>query len=247
MDLRHVVGFLDDYLNISAYPDSSVNGLQVEGSESVEKVAFAVDASMQSFMYAVEVEADMLVCHHGIIWNGIERVTGLIRERLKFLLENEISLYAAHLPLDAHPEIGNNAMILRGIGVEPEEEFGEYRGTKIGYAGYTSAEFEEILEKLEERFGEVGYMKFGDDIVEKVAAVSGRGAGYIEEAMRSGVDLLITGEIEHSAYHTAKDGGMNVIYLGHYSSETPGIRALMNVVEDKLGLEVEFLDIPTDL
>ncbi len=247
MELWHVVSFLDDYLRISAYPDSSINGLQVEGGEAVEKVAFAVDASMQSFMQAVEVEADLLVCHHGIIWNGIERVTGLVRDRLKFLLENEISLYAAHIPLDAHPEIGNNAMILRSIGVEPEEEFGDYRGVKIGFAGYTSEDFEEILEKLEDRFGDVGYMKFGNDVIEKVAAVSGRGAGYIEEAMRSQVDLLITGEIEHSAYHTARDAEMNVIYLGHYSSETLGMKALMNVVEDKLGLDVEFLDIPTEL
>ncbi|NOY11119.1 MAG: Nif3-like dinuclear metal center hexameric protein [Archaeoglobi archaeon] len=247
MELQHVVSFLDDYLRINSYPDSSVNGLQVEGGESVERIAFAVDASMQSFMYAVEVEADMLVCHHGIIWNGIERVTGLVRERLKFLLENEISLYAAHIPLDAHPEIGNNAMILRSLGIEPEEEFGDYRGVKIGFAGYTSEEFEDILEKLEERFGDVGYMKFGEDLVEKVAAVSGRGAGYIEEAVRAQVDLLITGEVEHAAYHTARDAGMNVIYLGHYSSETLGLKALMNVVESELGLDVEFIDIPTEL
>ncbi|MBE8539783.1 Nif3-like dinuclear metal center hexameric protein [Geoglobus acetivorans] len=247
MDLKLIEGFLDEYLNVHGFTDTSTNGLQVEGSHDVEKIAFAVDASMQSFTYALECEAEMLVVHHGIIWNGVDRITGLLKERLKFLLENELSLYAAHIPLDAHPEIGNNAMILRYIGVEPEDRFGDYKGTKIGYAGYANSEFEEILEILEDRFGEVGYMKFGDDYVEKIAVVSGRGAGYIEEAKKEGVDLLITGEIEHSAYHTAKDCAMNIIYLGHYNSETPGVKALMNIAGDKLGVEVEFLDIPTDL
>ncbi len=246
MDLYQLAGFLDDYLRIHEYQDSSINGLQVEGIGTVEKAAFAVDASMEAFRRAVEIDADILMVHHGIIWNGIERVSGTVRERLKFLLENELSLYAAHIPLDAHPEIGNNAMILRMVGVEPEEGFGEYRGRKIGFAGYANLEFEEILEKLEDRFGDVGYMKFGKDEIEKVAAVSGRGAGYVEEAFRTGVDLLITGEIEHSAYHPAREAEINIIYLGHYSSETPGIRALMNIVAD-IGIDVEFIDIPTDL
>ncbi len=246
MELEELVRFLDDYLKIGEYSDSSINGLQVEGIQSVEKAAFAVDASIEAFRRALEIEADMLVVHHGLIWRGIERVTGLIRERLKFLLENELSLYAAHIPLDAHPEIGNNAMILRMIGVEPEEPFGSYGGVKIGFSGYAGLEFEDVLENLEERFGDVGYMKFGRDKIEKVAAVSGRGAGYVEEALREGVDLLITGEMEHSAFHPVREARINVIYLGHYNSETAGLKALMNVVAD-IGIDAEFIDIPTDL
>ena len=246
MELEELVRFLDDYLKIGEYSDSSINGLQVEGIQSVEKAAFAVDASIEAFRRALEIEADMLVVHHGLIWRGIERVTGLIRERLKFLLENELSLYAAHIPLDAHPEIGNNAMILRMISVEPEEPFGSYGGVKIGFSGYAGLEFEDVLENLEERFGDVGYMKFGRDKIEKVAAVSGRGAGYVEEALREGVDLLITGEMEHSAFHPVREARINVIYLGHYNSETAGLKALMNVVAD-IGIDAEFIDIPTDL
>ncbi len=246
MELRDFAEFLDDYLRIDEYQDSSVNGLQVEGIGNVERAAFSVDASMEAFRKAVEIDADILIVHHGIIWNCIERVSGIIRERLKFLLENELSLYAAHIPLDAHPEIGNNAMILRMVGVEPEEPFGEYKGRKIGFSGYTDLEFEEVLERLEDRFGEVGYMKFGRDEIGKVAAVSGRGASYVEEAVNEGIDLLITGEMEHSAYHPAKEIEMNIIYLGHYSSETVGLKALMNVVAD-IGIDVEFIDIPTDL
>lgn len=247
MDLHHITDFLNDYLQITRYPDSSVNGLQIEGAINVEKAVFAVDASMESFMQAVELDAELLVCHHGIIWDGIGRITGLMKERIKFLLENELSLYAAHIPLDAHPEIGNNALILRALGIEPEERFGEYRGVSIGFAGYADMDFHDALERLERRYGKVDYMKFGGDETEKVAVVSGRGSAYINEAVEKNVDLFITGEIEHSAYHQAKDGRINVIFIGHYNSETPGIKALMNVVEDKMGIDTEFIDIPTRL
>ena len=246
MLLWDIINFLDDYLEINKYPDSSINGLQVEGAEEVGKIAFAVDASIECFSKALEADADMIVCHHGIFWRGLDRLTGLLKKRVKFLLENDLSLYAAHIPLDAHPEIGNNAMLLRAIGVEPEDPFGEYHGVKIGYAGRTDKKFDEILYELKRRFGKIEYMKFGDR-VEKVAAVSGRGAGYIEEAEKEGVDLLITGEIEHSAYHSARDAEVSVIFLGHYNSETLGIKALMNVVNDKLGVETVFIDIPTGL
>ena len=246
MELFEIVSFLDQYLNISAFSESS-NGLQVEGCSEVEKVAFAVDASLETFLHAVEADADMLVTHHGIIWGSISNVRGIIQRRLRFLLENELSLYTAHLPLDAHPEIGNNAMILRSVGVEPEEPFGYHGSEAIGYAGKAEKDFHEILEALEERFGEMGYLKFGGDEVKKIAAVSGRGAFALPEAVEKGVDLLITGEAEHSAYHAAKEGNVSVVFLGHYRSETPGIKALMRVVEDKLGLDVEFIDLPTGL
>jgi len=247
MDLYHLTDFLNDYLQISRYPDSSVNGLQIEGAMNVEKAVFAVDASMESFMQAVELDAELLVCHHGIIWDGVKRITGLMKERIKFLLENELSLYAAHIPLDAHPEIGNNALILRALGIEPEERFGEYKGTSIGFTGYAEMDFQDALDKLEMRYGKIEYMKFGKDKIEKVAAVSGRGSAYINEAIEKSVDLFITGEIEHSAYHQAKDGKINVVFIGHYNSETPGIKALMNVVEDKIGIDTDFIDIPTKL
>jgi len=247
MLLNEIVDFLDSYLEIDKYPDPSVNGLQVEGSEDVEKVAFAVDASLESFTKAVENDADMIVCHHGMVWNGIKRVQGYIKERLKFLFENDLSLYAVHLPLDAHREIGNNAMILRSIGVEPEERFGKYNGFEIGYMGRGEYEFRELLKIFKERFGKINYLKFGEDKIEKIAVISGRGSFAIGEASVRGVDLLITGEIEHSAYHIAKDCRINVIFLGHYNSETIGLKALMNVVRDELNIDVVFLDIPTEL
>ena len=133
MELAEIVSFLDEYLQIGNYQDVSNNGLQVEGKREVERIAFAVDACMESFRGAIMVNADMLVVHHGLIWGGIGYIRGIVKKRIEFLLNNKLSLYAAHLPLDAHREVGNNATILRKIGAEPQKEFGEYKGVKIGY------------------------------------------------------------------------------------------------------------------
>lgn len=250
MKLGDVVQFLDEYLRINEWGDKSRNGLQVEGSSEVEKIAFAVDACMESFEMAKQANADMLVVHHGLIWGGIEYVRGIVARRLRFLLENGISLYAAHLPLDAHPEIGNNAQILKILGIEIAEPFGSYHGSTIGYAGTfgESKSVDEIVSIIEKSLNtEVKLLRFGRDEVRKVGVVSGKGAFVISQAIDSDLDLLITGEAEHEAYHLAKEGGLNVIFAGHYATETVGIKALMDVVKNKFDVEVEFIDIPTGL
>lgn len=245
MKLRKVCRFLDDYLQVRNFKDVSNNGLQVEGGDEVERIAFAVDASMDSFKAAKAVNADLLVVHHGLIWGGIDYVRGIKARRIGFLLENKLSLYAAHLPLDAHREVGNNALILREVGAEPLEEFGDYKGVKIGFSSIMDEERRvgEIAEKL----GAIKVLPFGDEKVKKIAAVSGRGGFAVSEAIENGVELLITGEPEHEVYHIAKEGNLNVIFLGHYESEKFGVKALSEVVRKNLGLETIFLDIPTNL
>ncbi|WP_456329800.1 Nif3-like dinuclear metal center hexameric protein [Archaeoglobus sp.] len=245
MELAEIVKFLDEYLQIGNYQDVSNNGLQVEGKREVEKIAFAVDACMESFRGAIMANADMLVVHHGLIWGGIGYIRGIVKKRIEFLLNNNLSLYAAHLPLDAHREVGNNATILRKIGVEPQEEFGEYKGVKIGY----TAELDEpaSVSEIAKKFESAMILPFGKEKVEKVAAVSGKGCFALNEAIDEGVELFITGEPEHEAYHLAKEGGINVFFLGHYESEKLGVLSLMEVVKEKFGLETVFLDIPTNL
>ena len=248
MKLDEVVQFLDEYLKINEWSDKSRNGLQVEGSSKVEKIAFAVDACMDSFKGAKRVNADMLIVHHGLVWGGIEYVRGITARRLKFLLENEISLYAAHLPLDAHPEVGNNVQLLKLVGAEVDEPFGVYHGMAIGYAGTIDASVDDVANAIKETLNtEVKLLRVGEDRVKRVGVVSGKGAFAIPQAVDSGLDLFITGEAEHEAYHVAKEGGLNVIFAGHYATETVGVKALMEVVEDKLGVEVEFVDVPTGL
>jgi dinuclear metal center YbgI/SA1388 family protein len=247
MKLDEVVQFLDEYLRINEWDDKSRNGLQVEGSSEVEKIAFAVDACMESFEGAQRVGADMLIVHHGLVWGGIEYVRGITARRLKFLLENGISLYAAHLPLDAHPEVGNNVQLLKIVGAEIDEPFGVYHGKTIGYAGIVDSSIEDIASMIEKTLNtEAKLLRFGEDEVRRVGVVSGKGVFAISQAIGK-LDLFITGEAEHEAYHVAKEGGLNVIFAGHYATETVGVKALMEVVREKLGIEVEFVDVPTGL
>ena len=252
MKLKEIVQFLDDFLGIKDWEDKSNNGLQIEGKPEVRKIVFAVDACMDVFVRAKERDADMIIVHHGLIWGGIDYVRGIVKRRLKFLLDNEISLYAVHLPLDAHPKVGNNAQLLRLLEVEPEEQFGMYKGKPIGFYGKLEnpMNLSEIVEILRNKLSErLIVLDFGDEKIEIVGAVSGKGAFALVEAIDKGLDLFITGEAEHSAYHLAKECGINVIFAGHYATETLGVKALMNVIGEEFAgeIEVEFIDVPTGL
>ncbi len=250
MNRDELVAFLDEYLQISAYPDKSSNGLQVEGKKEVERVAFAVDTTLRTIERAVKGKADMLIVHHGIIWGGLSYITGINYKRLKALIENGLNLYVAHLPLDAHPEVGNNVELLRLLGLEPKGPFGDYRGLSIGFWG----EFErpEPIEKIAQIIAEkldttVKTYEFGKRKVKTVGAVSGAGAFALEEAYRKGIDLLITGEFGHADYLTAVDLPQSVLVAGHYKTETLGVKALMKLLKERFGLSSFFIDEPTGL
>ncbi|WP_297479659.1 Nif3-like dinuclear metal center hexameric protein [Thermococcus sp.] len=250
MNRDELVAFLDEYLQISAYPDKSSNGLQVEGKKEVERVAFAVDTTLRTIERAVKGKADMLIVHHGMIWGGLNYITGINYKRLKALIENGLNLYVAHLPLDAHPEVGNNVELLRLLGLEPKGPFGDYRGLSIGFWG----EFErpEPIEKIAQIIAEkldttVKTYEFGKRKVKTVGAVSGAGAFALEEAYRKGIDLLITGEFGHADYLTAVDLPQSVLVAGHYKTETLGVKALMKLLKERFGLSSFFIDEPTGL
>ncbi len=250
MNRDELVAFLDEYLQVSAYPDKSSNGLQVEGKEEVDRVAFAVDTTLRTIERAVNGKADMLVVHHGMIWGGLNYITGIHYKRLKALIENGLNLYAAHLPLDAHPEVGNNVGLLKLLDLEPKGPFGEYKGLSIGFYG----EFEEPqpIEKIAQIIAEkldttVRTYEFGKRVIKTVGAISGAGAFALEEAHRKGIDLLITGEFGHADYLTALDLPQSVLVAGHYKTETLGVKALMELIRERFGLSVFFIDEPTGL
>jgi len=245
-----LVAFLDGYLNVSAYPDKSSNGLQVEGKKEIERVAFAVDTTLKTIERAIKGGRDMLIVHHGMIWGGLNYITGVHYKRLKALIENGLNLYVAHLPLDAHPEVGNNVGLLKLLGLEPKGPFGEYRGMSIGFYG----EFKEPqpIEKVAQIIAEkldttVKTYEFGKREILTVGAVSGAGAFALEEAHRKGIDLLITGEFTHADYLTAVDLPQSVLVAGHYKTETLGVKALMELIRERFGLGVFFIDEPTGL
>ncbi|EEB73390.1 Nif3-like dinuclear metal center hexameric protein [Thermococcus sp. AM4] len=250
MNRDELVAFLDEYLQVSAYPDKSSNGLQVEGRDEVERIAFAVDTTLRTIERAAKGKADMLIVHHGMIWGGLNYITGIHYKRLKALIENGLNLYVAHLPLDAHPEVGNNVGLLRLLDLEPRGPFGEYKGLSIGFYG----EFEEPqpIEKVAQIMAEkldttVRTYEFGEREVKTVGAISGAGAFALEEAYRKGIDLLITGEFSHADYLTALDLPQSVLVAGHYKTETLGVKALMELIREKFGLSVFFIDEPTGL
>lgn len=248
---RKLVEYLDDYLAIDTFDDSSWNGLQVEGKDDVEHVALGVTAGAQLFEEAAKIESDFLIVHHGHFWKTSNpSLVGWKKGRLASLFEHDISLYAAHLPLDRHPEIGNNAELLRLIGAEPTDDFFVSGGVPISWMGDIPrgrhiSEIEEIVRSTV--FSQTVLFPFGPPIVQKVAVCTGSG-GYsgIEQAIEAGADLYITGDTVE-IYHTAKDAGIHLLFAGHHTTELLGIQALGERIEQGLDLKVSVIDIPTEL
>ena len=245
-----IVSFLDEYLNIKAFPDKSKNGLQVEGKSEVNTIAFAVDTTLRTIERAARSKADMMIVHHGIVWGSIDYVTGVTYRRLKALFDAGINLYVAHVPLDAHPEVGNNVQLLKILGLEPKEPFGEYGGITIGYIGEfeKTKPVEEVAQVLAEKLDTtVKTYEFGVREIRRVGAITGAGGFALEEAKRRDVDLFVLGEFTHANYLTAMDLGISVAVAGHYKTETLGVKALMPLVKEKFDVEVFFIDEPTGL
>jgi len=232
--------------------DDSLNGLQVSCSDSkqIKKMAVAVDACAESIRRAHDAGADMLFVHHGMFWGKPEAVTGSLRGRLKMLLDFDMALYACHLPLDRHPEVGNNARIADMLGVTDRKPFGIYHGISIGWSGNLPrpSTLDEIVAKiLPDRSAPKSVIAAGPHEIRTVAIVSGGAPFESLEALAAGVDLYITGEPSHSIYHYMIEGGMNFIAAGHYATETWGVKAVAEKAHAELGLETVFVDVPTGL
>jgi dinuclear metal center YbgI/SA1388 family protein len=251
MRIDTAIRFLDSTLQIREFHgDSSLNGLQVEGSRNITRVALAVDACERSMKRAIRQNADLLVVHHGLFWGEASPITGIMARRVGLLLENGLSLYAAHLPLDAHPEIGNNAQLAGLLGIENHVPFGMYHGREIGLLGRLPRAVapRTLARKIAALLAtEVKTLDFGPSRISTLGIVSGGGAFLAQEASRSGCDGLLTGEQSHSAYHTARESRITLIHAGHYATETLGLMALGALIEAELGLETRFIDIPTGL
>jgi dinuclear metal center YbgI/SA1388 family protein len=253
MTLPDLERWLSAFLDIPSTDsiDASQNGLQVDrrGPE-IRRVAFAVDASLETFRRAAAAGAELLFVHHGILWDRPIRLTGAHYQRVRFLVENDLALYAAHLPLDRHPEVGNNACLARALGLVDREPFGTHRGMKIGFKGKFPAPLplEEVVSLLRARQGEpVRTFPFGPPLVRTVGIVSG-GAPYdVLQAVEEGLDLFITGEPAHGIYHNCLEARINAIFAGHYHSESYGVQALAERLARETGLETTYLDVPTGL
>ena len=252
MNLGYLTDELSKLLCIKDFPDDySLNGLQVGNRDAeVRKVAFAVDACLQSFKEAAKVHADLLVVHHGLFWGRALAITDTHYERVKTLLDSNLALFACHLPLDAHPELGNNAQMAKKLGLENVQPFGEYHGKLIGYMGTLPDELTcpEIVRQLGIRENEHNVIIHGGRNRNKtVGIVSGGAAEDVSQAIELGLDAYITGESLHQKFHECLENGINMLSLGHYETETFGVKAVMEYVREHYGLEVCFVDIPTTL
>ena len=254
--LNDITHFLDDTLHLEKFPaDPSNNGLQFEGTDQVRRAVFAVDACEEIFSAAIERDADFIFVHHGLSWgSGFRRITGSNARRFTALAANGISLYAAHLPLDAHEKLGHNILLAGMAGIRNLVPFGEYHGYHIGFQGELEkpVTLRALAKQFHEQLPSEGEFRLLGDPALKVrhpGVISGGGSWpeLYAEIEKLGVDCLVTGEAGHTSFHYALESGTPVLMLGHYRSETPGVFAVMDLVRKKFRIETEFIDCPTGL
>lgn len=248
--LSDVARFLDDYLAVGDRPDypHALNGLQVEGPETVSRFAVAVDAS-EAVIADAGAWAGLLIVHHGLFWGGLQPLTGPHFRRVRLLIESGTALYSAHLPLDGHSEVGNSAVLARNLGIDALEPFGDYRGKPVGWRG-SRAEIRlcDLQASLAALTGaRVRILPGGPDPVSSVGVVTGGGASTLGEAAAAGLDVLVTGEAQHHHAIEAAELGVTVLLGGHYATEIWGVQALAAVLEDHFGIKGRFVDSPTGL
>jgi len=255
MQLSTLVSRLDDRLNTDEYAgvDPSANGLQVGPDEKpVETVAFAVDGVVETVERAAGYGADLLVVHHGMVWGGLDRVTGLEYDRVRALIDNDVALYVSHLPLDGHPEYGNAAGLANRLDLADTGPFGMEGGVPIGRMGtapegYTTKGLRRAIgEALPVDSPDVQVLDHGPERIDEVAVLTGAGADFFRQAIEADVDAFVTGEGKQKLYHEAQEAGVSVFLAGHYATETVGVRNLQSLVSN-WGVETTFVDAPTGL
>lgn len=248
--IHDVAVYLDGYLRTREVRDDprALNGLQVDNSGRLERVAAAVDACQASIDAACTCGAGLLLVHHGLFWGGLEPLTGRHGRRVRALHGHDVALYAAHLPLDCHPEVGNNAVLARGLGVRDLVPFGEEHDLAIGVLGSLAVPREALVALVGRLLhAEPRLVACGPPDVKRVAIVTGAGSTFIREAKAAGADTLITGEGPHHSYFDAEESGTNVIFAGHYATETVGVKALAAHLSERFEVPWEFVDHPTGM
>ncbi len=255
MRLREVVSFLDATLEIEKFRDYGTNGLQVEGAQEVDTVVTGVSASLELFELAAEAGADLIVLHHGLMWDPTRAITGPLARRLGFLLEHAISLAAYHLPLDKHPRLGNNVGLCDALGLGTSRTpFGDVRGHELGIAGSWSAPISRSEAVSRISAGVLGgaepqyVFPYGPEPVRRIGVCSGAASDQLEAAAVAGCDLFVTGELAERSEALAKELQISLVAAGHYATEVFGPQRLVDELRMRFSdLDVRFLDVPCPL
>jgi dinuclear metal center YbgI/SA1388 family protein len=248
--LKQIVEYADKYLRISEVGDSenALNGLQVENSGRVTKIGAAVDASTCVLREAAKRKIDLLIVHHGLFWSGLQPVTRALHRQLKIAFDHDIAVYSAHLPLDVHPVVGNNARLTASLGLKSSERFLEYKGQPVGLKSRASVSRDALVRKLEKSVsGAVKAFRFGPKQTRVIGIITGGAGGEIHRVAAEGIDTFITGEAPHWAAVAAEELGINLLLGGHYATETFGVKALAAHLSKRFKLPWEFIDCPTGL
>ena len=228
--------------------DGAFNGLQVENRGAVTKIAAAVDAGLSTIKLAIKSGADLMIVHHGIFWSTRQPWTGKNYELLRLAVENDLAIYSSHLPLDTHPKFGNNVQLCRALGLSRLKPFFQSHGQTIGFKSQTKMSRSELAKRLERATGfHPKIIAGGDEMCRAIGVVTGGAGSELKSAAREGIDTFITGEGPHWTFGLAEELGLNVLYGGHYATETFGVKALAGHLAQKFKVPWEFLDHPTGL
>jgi dinuclear metal center YbgI/SA1388 family protein len=251
MELESIIRYADEYLGVKSHPDypGALNGLQVEGRPDVRHVCAAVDASEAAVEEAIRRDADLLLVHHGIFWEGLRPLTGRRYRKLARLIEARVGLYSVHLPLDSHAEVGNCVLLARQLGVDIRGPFGtSHGGVQIGWWGAVDARREAFRATVERAVGgAVRLIAGGPERIHTVGVVTGAAGSLLGEAVKAGLDAFVTGEGNHHTFAEAHEDRINLYYGGHYATETFGVKALAEHLATSFGLTWEFIDLPSGL
>lgn len=248
--LDAVTAWLDQYLKIRELPDydAALNGLQVQNGGTVSRVVAAVDASQGSIEAAATVPGTLLLVHHGLFWDGNKPVTDRRYRRLKAAFAGDVAVYSAHLPLDAHPEVGNNALLARHLGLTVSGPFGRYKDLDVGVHGVLELDRDELARRLTTILGAAPKLiPGGPQRTKRVALITGGAGSSVLDAAARGCDTYVTGEGAHHTWFDAMEGGINLLYAGHWATETLGVKALAEKISQQFGIPYEFFAQPTGL
>jgi dinuclear metal center YbgI/SA1388 family protein len=248
--LSDIVSYTDRFLCIRDVGDweNALNGLQIENSGRVTRIAGAVDISTRVLSEAQKRHVDFLIVHHGLFWPGLQPIRGTLRRQLRLAFENDIALYSAHLPLDIHPKVGNNAQLSAALGLKAPRPFLEEKGQPVGLKLHGSMSCRELVRKLRKTLnGPVKIFDFGPKQTRAIGIVTGAAGSEIYRVAAENIDTFITGEAPHWAAVAAEELGMNLLLGGHYATEVFGVKALATHLSKRFRVPWEFIDCPTGL
>ena len=248
--LSDIVKYTDKYLRVRKIEDwpNALNGLQIENSGNVMKIGVAVDVSTRVLTKAAKQHVDLLIVHHGLFWSGLQPIAGGLRRQLRLAFENNIALYSAHLPLDVHPDVGNNAQLAAALGFKSTKPFLEEKGELVGLRVKGALPRTEVIRKLRRVLcGPIKAFNFGPKETARIGIVTGGAGSEIYRVAQEKIDMFITGEAPHWAAGAAEELGINLVLGGHYATETFGVKALAAHLSARFKLPWEFLDFPSGL